>query len=167
MAVRDRRMSDDISIIIADVLPPPVPGVTPQQFPAAALKVGACKQTLCVFMGRGDSKLHVNIGGSQNPFKSCVTPPPPHTHFVVVGCLLMSLGSMHGLYVHLQCFRMLVMNLCVRCISGDAAATTSSYQSMCTLHVWRCTSTCAAQKVRVTVTAIVYCNTCVLFGGMR
>lgn len=40
MAVRDRRMADDVSIIIADVLPPPTPGATPPQFPAAALKVG-------------------------------------------------------------------------------------------------------------------------------
>jgi hypothetical protein len=41
MAVRDRRMSDDVSIIIADLLPPATPGATPQQFPAAALKVRA------------------------------------------------------------------------------------------------------------------------------
>lgn len=39
MAVKDRRMADDVSIIIADVLPPPTAGATPPQFPAAALKV--------------------------------------------------------------------------------------------------------------------------------
>jgi hypothetical protein len=32
-------MADDVSIIIADVLPPPTAGATPPQFPAAALKV--------------------------------------------------------------------------------------------------------------------------------
>jgi hypothetical protein len=39
MVVRDKRMADDMSIIIVDMLPPPAPGIMPQQFPASALKV--------------------------------------------------------------------------------------------------------------------------------
>jgi hypothetical protein len=40
MVARDKRMADDVSIIILDMLPPPAPGIMPQQFPASALKVG-------------------------------------------------------------------------------------------------------------------------------
>lgn len=43
---RDRRMADDVSIIIADLLPPPAPGVTPQQFPASALQVSNVSRSI-------------------------------------------------------------------------------------------------------------------------
>jgi hypothetical protein len=51
MVARDKRMADDVSIIILDMLPPPAPGIMPQQFPASTLKVGpevSCKRFLQV-----------------------------------------------------------------------------------------------------------------------
>lgn len=39
MVARDKRMADDVSIIILDMLPPPAVGVMPAQFPASALQV--------------------------------------------------------------------------------------------------------------------------------
>jgi hypothetical protein len=47
MVVRDKRMADDMSIIIVDMLPPPAPGIMPQQFPASALKV---RHEFCQFL---------------------------------------------------------------------------------------------------------------------
>jgi hypothetical protein len=41
MVARDKRMADDVSIIILDMLPPPAPGIMPQQFPASVLKVSS------------------------------------------------------------------------------------------------------------------------------
>uniref|UniRef100_A0A383WJ55 PPM-type phosphatase domain-containing protein n=2 Tax=Tetradesmus obliquus TaxID=3088 RepID=A0A383WJ55_TETOB len=41
MVARDKRMADDVSIIILDMLPPPAPGIMPQQFPASTLKASS------------------------------------------------------------------------------------------------------------------------------
>eukprot|EP00775_Hariotina_reticulata_P009503 gene9503-9666_t len=38
MVAKDRRMADDVSIIIVDVLPPPAAGAQPSNFPASALQ---------------------------------------------------------------------------------------------------------------------------------
>eukprot|EP00879_Flechtneria_rotunda_P006047 GHRR01006360.1.p1 GENE.GHRR01006360.1~~GHRR01006360.1.p1 ORF type:complete len:642 (+),score=258.86 GHRR01006360.1:226-1926(+) len=38
MVARDRRMADDVSIVIIDILPPAAEGVMPQHFPASALQ---------------------------------------------------------------------------------------------------------------------------------
>jgi hypothetical protein len=46
MVARDKRMADDVSIIILDMLLPPAPGIMPQQFPASTLKV--CIASRCV-----------------------------------------------------------------------------------------------------------------------
>ncbi|KAF6260285.1 phosphatase 2C-like domain-containing protein [Scenedesmus sp. NREL 46B-D3] len=54
VVARDKRMADDVSIIILDMLPPPAPGITPQQFPASTLKASSAKSSGAVF-GRSNS----------------------------------------------------------------------------------------------------------------
>lgn len=74
-------MADDVSIIIADVLPPPTAGATPPQFPAAALKVRGKGTHTSAAWDVGSSGVH----RSASPFQP--GHPPGHTLKSVAVCL--------------------------------------------------------------------------------